>query len=156
MIYLNRIRWANRNDMPEILAIEQSSHRHPRSENDIIKLLRGNCICLVADRDNQVVGFIICQLYNRKYVVLDLAVSSQFRRQGVGNRLINHMRSKLAFNGRRTIEVSVPDDNLAAQLFFRTMAFRATSIVYNDRLDCDMYIFEIGMLMPVDITHAGL
>ena len=57
------IRWMIRRDMPEVLEIEQSSFEFPWTEEDFIRCLRQrNCIGMVAEYDEKVVGFMIYEL----------------------------------------------------------------------------------------------
>ena len=53
------IRWMIRRDMAEVLEIENQSFEFPWSEEEFIRCLRQrNCIGMVADCDDKVVGFV--------------------------------------------------------------------------------------------------
>jgi ribosomal protein S18 acetylase RimI-like enzyme len=57
------IRWMIRRDFPEVLAIETESFRFPWLEEDFIRCLRQrNCIGMVAEHDERVVGFMVYEL----------------------------------------------------------------------------------------------
>ncbi|MFM7564726.1 MAG: GNAT family N-acetyltransferase, partial [Planctomycetota bacterium] len=72
-----------RRDMPEVLNIEAQSFEFPWSEDDFIRCLRQrNCIGMVAECDEQVVGFMIYELNRNVLHVLNFAVRSDFRRRG--------------------------------------------------------------------------
>jgi ribosomal-protein-alanine N-acetyltransferase len=118
------IRWMIRRDMPEVLAIEASSFEFPWVEEDFIRCLRQrNCIGMVAEHDDRVVGFMIYELNKNRIQVLNFAVDCEFR-------------TRLALEVRET--------NLAAQLFFRTTGFRAVSVLRNFYEDTpeDAYLMQ--------------
>ena len=78
------IRWMIRRDMPEVLSIEQSSFEFPWSEEDFIRCLRQrNCIGMVAEYDERVVGFMIYELHKDQLHVLNFSVRPDVRRRGV-------------------------------------------------------------------------
>ena len=53
-----------RRDMPEVIPIETASFEFPWSEDDFVRCLRQrNCIGMVAEMDDQVVGFMIYELH---------------------------------------------------------------------------------------------
>ena len=79
------IRWMIRRDMPSVLAIEQECFEFPWYEDDFIRCLRQrNCIGMVAEHGERVVGFMIYELHKAKLQVLNFAVAGEFRRGGVG------------------------------------------------------------------------
>ena len=70
------IRWMIRRDMAEVLAIEAESFEFPWSEEDFIRCLRQrNCIGMVAELDDHVVGFMIYELHKNRLHVLNFAVA---------------------------------------------------------------------------------
>ena len=72
------IRWMIRRDMPEVLAIEEQSFEYPWSEEDFVRCLRQrNCIGLVAEHNERVVGFIIYELHKSRLHILNFAVHDQ-------------------------------------------------------------------------------
>jgi ribosomal-protein-alanine N-acetyltransferase len=139
------IRWMIRRDMPEVLDAESQSFEFPWSEEDFIRCLRQrNCIGMVAEHDEQVVGFMIYELHKTRLHVLNFAVSSEFRRRGVGAAMIGKLISKLSHQRRNRILLEVRETNLAAQLFFRHAGFRAVSVLrdfYDDTTE-DAYLMQ--------------
>src|SRR5436190_2514550 len=122
------IRWMIRRDMPEVLAIENDSFEFPWCENDFLRCLRQrNCIGMVAEHDDRVVGFMIYELHKARLHVLNFAVGSRSRRLGIGTQMIEKLVGKLSLQRRNRILLEVRETNLAAQLFFRSSGFRAVS-----------------------------
>jgi [ribosomal protein S18]-alanine N-acetyltransferase len=139
------IRWMIRRDMPEVLAIEGESFEFPWSEDDFIRCLRQrNCIGMVAEHDDRVVGFMIYELHKTRIHVLNFAVASDFRRRGVGCQMLAKLTGKLSAQRRSRIVLEVRETNLPAQLFFRENGFRAVSVLKNFYADSpeDAYLMQ--------------
>ena len=139
------IRWMIRRDMPEVLRIEEQSFEFPWSEEDFIRCLRQrNCIGMVAEHDESIVGFMIYELHKNRLHALNFAVHSDFRRSGVGEQMIGKLITKLSHQRRNRIMLEVRETNLEAQLFFRQMGFRAVSVLrdfYDDTVE-DAYVMQ--------------
>ena len=139
------IRWMIRRDMPEILEIENSSFEFPWSDDDFIRCLRQrNCIGMVAECDDRVVGFMIYELHKTRLHVLNLAVHPDFRRRGIGTQMAEKLISKLSQERRSRILLEIRETNLPAQLFFRQIGFRAVSVLrdfYEDTTE-DAYLMQ--------------
>jgi [ribosomal protein S18]-alanine N-acetyltransferase len=139
------IRWMIRRDMPEVLGIEHAGFEYPWSEDEFLRVLRQrNCIGMVADHGDQVVGFMIYELHKTRLQVLNYAVHPEFRRKGVGRQMIAKLVGKLSSHRRTKIALQVRESNLAAQLFFRSQDFRAIEVVrefYEDTGE-DSYLLE--------------
>ena len=87
------IRWMIRRDMPEVLAIEHASFEYPWCEEEFLRVLRQrNCIGMVAEYGERIVGFMIYELHRNKIHVLDFATHPEFRRRGVGRQMIVEAR----------------------------------------------------------------
>lgn len=139
------IRWMIRRDMPEVLEIENQSFEFPWSEEDFIRCLRQrNCIGMVAECEERIVGFMIYELHKTRLHVLNFAVNRDFRRRGAGTAMIQKLAGKLSHQRRNRILLEVRETNLAAQLFFRKSGFRAISVLrdfYEDTTE-DAYLMQ--------------
>ncbi|MBV8312165.1 MAG: ribosomal protein S18-alanine N-acetyltransferase [Planctomycetaceae bacterium] len=124
------IRWMIRRDMPEVLAIEHASFEYPWCEEEFLRILRQrNCIGMVAELGERIVGFMIYELHRNKIHVLDFAVHPELRRHGVGRQMVSKLAGKLSSQRRNRIALFVRETNLPAQFFFRVVGFRATEVV---------------------------
>lgn len=139
------IRWMIRRDMPAVLDIESQSFDVPWTEEEFIRCLRQrNCIGMVAERDEQVVGFMIYELHKNRLHILNFAVAPAGRRRGVGKAMVEKLTSKLSHQRRNRIMLEVRETNLDAQLFFRNLGFRAISVLrdfYDDTTE-DAYLMQ--------------
>lgn len=124
------IRWMIRRDMPEVLQAEQESFEFAWTEEDFLRCLRQrNCIGMVAEKGEKVVGFMIYELHKSKLHILNFAVSPSCRRVGIGLQMVAKLISKLSSHRRTRITLEVRETNLAAQLFFRAQGFRAVRVL---------------------------
>jgi ribosomal-protein-alanine N-acetyltransferase len=147
------IRWMIRRDMPEVLAIEHASFEFPWCEEEFLRVLRQrNCIGMVAEYGERVVGFMIYELHKNKLHVLDFATHPEFRRQGVGHQMIGKLVGKLSSHRRTRIALYVRETNLASQLFYRVQGFRAVEVAREHYQDTGedaflmQYLFDESVL----------
>ena len=124
------IRWMIRRDMPEVLAIEHASFEYPWCEEEFLRVLRQrNCIGMVAELGERIVGFMIYELHRNKIHVLDFATQPDFRRQGIGRQMVSKLVSKLSSQRRNRIALTLRETNLTSQFFFRMVGFRAVEVL---------------------------
>ena len=87
------IRWMIRRDMQEVLEIENQSFWQPWTEDDFIRLLRQrNCIGMVLDDGEHVLGFMLYELHKNRIEVLRFAVAEGRRRSGLGRMFADKLR----------------------------------------------------------------
>ncbi len=139
------IRWMIRRDMAEVLDIERESFEFPWYEEDFIRCLRQrNCIGMVAEHGERVVGFMIYELHKSRLHILNFAVAHAFRGRDVGRQMAEKLISKLSSQRRTQITLEVRETNLPAQMFFKQLGFRATSVLrsyYEDSPE-DAYLMQ--------------
>ncbi|EMI26529.1 ribosomal-protein-alanine acetyltransferase [Rhodopirellula europaea SH398] len=139
------IRWMIRRDMPDVLGIETNCFEFAWSEDDFIRCLRQrNCIGMVAECDERVAGFMIYELHKNRLHILNFAVHSDYRRRGIGNTMMRKLLGKLSQERRNRIMLEVRETNLEAQLFFKSLGFKAISVLrdfYDDATE-DAYLMQ--------------
>ena len=139
------VRWMIRRDMLEVLFIEKEAFEFPWSEEDFTRCLRQrNCIGMVAELADSVVGFMIYELHRSRLHMLNFAVARSHRRLGIGSQMMRKLEAKLAPERRTRIVLEVRETNLPAQLFFRSFGFRAISVLkdfYQDSAE-DAYLMH--------------
>ncbi len=125
------VRWLIERDVPEVMAIEEAAFEHPWAEAEMLRTLRKrNCVGMVAEERpaDRVLGFMVYELFKTHVILHDLAVRPDCRRKGVGTRLARRLLEKLTPKGIVRVVVKVAEDNLDAQLFFRSLGFLAVEI----------------------------
>lgn len=155
-----QIRWLIRRDMPEVLEIERQSFEFAWSDEDFLDALRQrNCIGMVAERGDKIVGFMIYELLKTQLHVLNFAVAPKSRRSRVGTEMLDNLKAKLHQQRRTEIRCEVRETNLAAQRFLRESGFMATNIIrghYEETSD-DAYVFRYCMdaVVPVRVNRIA-
>ena len=143
--------------MPEVLAIEHAGFDFPWSEEEFLRVLRQrNCIGMVAELGERVVGFMIYELHKSKLNILDFAVHPEFRRQGVAAQMVEKLVGKLSSHRRTRIVLNVRETNLPAQLFFRGQGFKATEVVREHYGDTNEDAYAMSYLFDEVMVEAKL
>lgn len=139
-----QVRWQIRRDLAEVLDIEQSAFEFAWTEENFLTALRKrNCIGMVAEAKDKIVGYMIYDLEPNALHVLNFAVMPSLHRSGIGTAMIRKLKNKLG--GRNRIALEVRETNLDAQLFFKAQGFEATGVIrgwYEDT-DEDAYVMEV-------------
>jgi ribosomal-protein-alanine N-acetyltransferase len=155
------VRWMIRRDMPEVIGIEREAFEFPWLEEDFTRCLRQrNCIGMVAELADSVVAFMIYELHRSRLHMLNFAVLRSHRRLGVGTQMMEKLIAKLTPDRRGRIQLEVRETNLPAQIFFRSLGFRATSVLkdfYRDSTE-DAYLMQYCLeaaALPLERRLAG-
>ena len=154
------VRWMIRRDMPEVLHIEQEAFEFPWSDEDFTRCMRQrNCIGMVAEMADSVAAFMIYELHRSRLHVLNFAVRRSHRRLGIGSRMMHKLFAKLSPERRGRIVLEVRERNLPAQLFFRSLGYRAISVLkdfYQDTTE-DAYLMQFMHpdVAPIERRLAG-
>lgn len=156
------VRWMIRRDMSEVIGIEQQAFEFPWLEEDFTRCLRQrNCIGMVAELADSVVAFMIYELHRSRLHMLNFAVTRSHRRLGIGTQMMEKLVGKLTPDRRGRIVLEVRETNLPAQLFFRSLGFRATSVLkdfYQDSTEdayLMQYALEADVMAPPQRRLAG-
>ena len=153
------IRWMIRRDMAEVLQAEQLSFEYAWTEEDFLRCLRQrNCIGMVAEHGEKVVGFMIYELHKNKLHILNFAVHPAWRRMAIGGQMVAKLISKLSSHRRTRITLEVRETNLAAQLFFHRQDFKAVRVLrsfYEDSgEDAFLMAYRFGDELAEDVEES--
>ena len=137
--------WMSLDHMPAVMEIEQSSFDWPWKVNDFKKCsVVNNCkSVVVTNHADRVVGYTVFELNDTQIDIINLAIHPTFRRQGLASGFVNQMIKQVKKHKRRhSITLEVRERNLAAQLFLRSLGFRAEVIMrqYYEETDEDAYL----------------
>lgn len=137
------IRWMIRRDLPFVLQIENQSFPDPWLEQEFIRNLRQrDCIGMVAEIDEDVVGYMVYELHKSRLQLINFAVDPKYRRSKIGKAMIDKLIGKLNHERRNRIIAEVRVDNLPAQLFFRSCGFRVERTEIHPHTGEDFYCFK--------------
>jgi ribosomal-protein-alanine N-acetyltransferase len=102
---------------------------------------------MVAELADSVVAFMIYELHRSRLHMLNFAVMRSHRRLGIGTQMMEKLAGKLTPDRRGRIALEVRETNLPAQLFFRSLGFRATTVLkdfYQDSTE-DAYLMQYAL-----------
>jgi [ribosomal protein S18]-alanine N-acetyltransferase len=119
-----RIRKLSYGDLPSVISIERRSFPTPWSlAMFVLELSKPSGICLAAEDDNGLVGYLVCARYDEVWHLMNVAVSSENRRRGVASDLIDRLFEEAGSESRFTLEVRV--SNLPAIAMYERIGFRS-------------------------------
>jgi ribosomal-protein-alanine N-acetyltransferase len=154
------VRWLIRRDLPEVLHIDETANPdHCWTEDEFLSALRSrNCIGMVVEKGETVVGFMIYELHKSKLHVLHMCVHPEMQKNGVGTAMVNKLFEKLSSDRRTKITMLVPDSLTDMHLFLRKMGFKGKFVKtpYYDTNE-DGYHFEYRLEdHPYPVTAQGV
>ncbi len=120
-----RLRWLCRRDFGALLALERAAFEFPWTRDEFEYCLRTrNFGGLVVERDGEPLGYLCFEARKRSFRLLSCAIAESERGRGLGTLLIRALIERL--DARRSkIVCVVRERNLTAQLFLRSLGFRA-------------------------------
>lgn len=123
------LRLMTEDDLDAVLAIEEASFPAPWTRAAFIHELRvPHSQLTVAEQRGQVVGY-LCGWYIADEVqILDVAVHSACRRQGVGEQLLRHALAVGRRRGAQAVHLEVRRGNLPALTLYGKFGFREVAV----------------------------
>lgn len=151
-------------DVPAVVALDQKSFSLPWPERSFRFELTDNPAsrCWVADLDGNVIGMVVVWLIVDEAHVATLATHPDFRRQGIGKRLLSHALLNLIQEGARSSFLEVRESNIPAQEMYRKFGYEESGRrrrYYRDN-DEDAILMNLTSLnaerLMVDAGHSIL
>lgn len=129
-------------DIPRVMEIECDSFNEPWSAKDFKALVRcKHHLCSVAVINERVVGYLIYEIKTSATYLKSMAVSPNYRRQGIATKLIYQMLDLMERTNRYSTRMHVAENNLLAQKFLRAIGFKATAVCREFYGELDAYYF---------------
>lgn len=120
-----RIRRGTAGDAPALVAIERRAFADPWSEASFREALAAAwSFGLVAEVDDEVVGYLVAREAGGSGEILNLAVDPPRRRGGIARALLDAGLATLRRRGAEEILLEVRESNLAAQALYLGAGFR--------------------------------
>jgi [ribosomal protein S18]-alanine N-acetyltransferase len=118
------IRKLSYSDLPSVIAIERRSFPTPWSlAMFVLELSKPQGICLAAEDENGLIGYLVCARYDRVWHLMNVAIAPEHRRRGIARALIERLFDEAGSGARYTLEVRV--SNLAAIAMYEKFGFRS-------------------------------
>ena len=118
--------------MAEIMAIERIAYSYPWSERFFRQELQVECArSLLVQLDGRIVGYILFWLLPGEIDIHNVAVHPDFRRRGLGRRLLERVVSEARSRASTRITLEVRKSNLPAQKLYESMGFAYNGVRKN-------------------------
>jgi ribosomal-protein-alanine N-acetyltransferase len=119
------IRRLNYSDLPNVIAIERRAFPTPWSlAMFVLELSKASGICLAADRQERLAGYLVCSRYDTVWHIMNVAVHDDLRRQGIASALLRRLFVQADRPGEQyTLEVR--ESNRAAIAMYEGLGFHA-------------------------------
>lgn len=132
-------RWMRKSDYAEVLDILKSCEEEFDDKSLERMISKKGYVCVVAEHEDELVGILVYDISRVSKIKLTMiAIKKDYRRMGIGSKLISIVTSKLN-KKRNKVEVSVSEYNLGLHLFLKNLGFIATSV--SRETDDSMYNF---------------
>lgn len=122
------IRRMTLDDLPVVLELDQISFSLPWPERSFRFELTENVAsrCWVAEVHERVVAMLVGWLLVDELHIATIATHPDFRRHGIGRRLLSHALMRAMEEGAQTSFLEVRESNLAAQEMYRQFGYEPT------------------------------
>jgi ribosomal-protein-alanine N-acetyltransferase len=112
-------------DLPQVIAIERRAFPTPWSlAMFVLELSKPSGICLAGLIDGHIVGYLVCSRYDTVWHLMNVAVDSRLRRQGIASTLLERL-FELADKPSEQYTLEVRTSNAAAIKLYEHFGFRA-------------------------------
>lgn len=122
------IRPMTEHDVPAVVAIERASYQFPWSEGIFRDCLRVGYVCRVVTVGDEVIGYGVMSTGAGEAHILNLCVSSAYRCQGIGRRLLDYLLDCGAAMGMTEAFLEVRPSNTAAIRLYQSMGFEQVGL----------------------------
>jgi [ribosomal protein S18]-alanine N-acetyltransferase len=114
-------------DLPQVVAIERRAFTTPWSlAMFVLELSKSSGICLGADVEGELAGYIVCSRYDTVWHVMNVAVDPDRRRRGIAGALIGALLDRVGPDAQLTLEVR--RTNLGALALYERFGFRSAGV----------------------------
>jgi ribosomal-protein-alanine N-acetyltransferase len=136
-------------DLDEVMAIERISFRYPWSSRFFLEELQVACArSVLAEIEGRIVGYVLFWLLPTEVDIHNIAVHIDFRRQGIGQALLQRVIEQTRNRESSLVTLEVRVSNTSAQRLYESMGFVAKGLrkrYYSDD-------GEDALIMTLDVT----
>jgi ribosomal-protein-alanine N-acetyltransferase len=149
-----KVRRLSYGDLPSVIAIERRSFPTPWSlAMFVLELSKPNGICLAAEDETGLVGYLVCARYDEVWHLMNVAVTAEQRRRGVATELLDRLFEDAGSDARFTLEVRV--SNMAAIAMYERRGFRSAGrrrSYYHDNGEDALIMWLAGAPNPAGVA----
>jgi ribosomal protein S18 acetylase RimI-like enzyme len=129
---------------------EDTSYRPLTSEEFEASFYTRRLSIKIITYEKKRIGYFIVKLLKDKYTILRIIIDVEYRRMGVGTRILNLLKKKLTKEYRYKIVALVDERNLNAQLFLKSNEFKWTRTTEQVNCEYDMYCMTYSIFSTED------
>jgi [ribosomal protein S18]-alanine N-acetyltransferase len=114
-------------DLPQVVAIERRAFTSPWSlAMFVLELSKPSGICLAAEVEQELAGYLICSRYDTVWHVMNVAVDPTLRRRRIATTLLETLIARVERDAQLTLEVR--RSNAGAIELYESFGFRAAGV----------------------------
>jgi [ribosomal protein S18]-alanine N-acetyltransferase len=114
-------------DLPQVVAVERRAFTTPWSlAMFVLELGKPSGVCLAAELEGELTGYVICSRYDTVWHVMNVAVDPDRRRHGIASALLQSLIDRVAPDAQLTLEVR--RSNAGAIVLYERFGFRAAGV----------------------------
>lgn len=137
----------DKNDVDEILNLQQNNNNNILSKLSILEDLDNNSIYFIAKCDRTIVGYIAANLLYDHIDILSVLVDNSYKRKHIASTLLSYVITYAKENKITDILLEVRTSNIPAQKLYEKFGFNKISIrkqYYPDNLE-DAIIYKLSI-----------
>ena len=119
-------------EIPSVLSIEEQNSDYPWSQHQFTTSIENNnnlCYCL--SLDGRTIGYLIAMLAGDTADILNIGIDPDFKRQGYGTALLNHLIEEFRKRNIGEILLEVRTGNKSVIHFYKKQGFKEISVRKN-------------------------
>ena len=144
-------------EIPSVLSIEEQNSDDPWSQDQFTTSVENsNNLCYYLSLDNKTIGYLIALLAGNTADILNIGIDSDFKRQGYGTGLLNHLIEELKKKDIGEILLEVRAGNKSAIQFYKKQGFKEISVRknYYTKNSKNQLHREDGIIMSIKISST--
>ena len=146
-------------EIPSLLSIEEQNSDYPWSQLQFTTSIENSknlCYCL--SLDGKTIGYLIALLAGDTADILNIGIDSDFKRQGHGTALLNHLIEELSKRDIGEILLEVRAGNKSAIQFYKRQGFEEISVRknYYTKNSKNQSHREDGIIMRIKIPSTEI
>jgi ribosomal-protein-alanine N-acetyltransferase len=115
-------------DLPQVIAIERRAFPTPWSlAMFVLELSKPSGVCLAAESDDRLVGYMICSRYDKVWHLMNIAIDPDHRRRGHATALLTELFARVG-DACAQFTLEVRASNRTAIELYERFGFRAAGM----------------------------
>ena len=146
-------------EIPSVLSIEEQNSDYPWSQLQFTTSIENsNNLCYCLSFNGRTIGYLISMLAVDTVDILNIGIDPDYKRQGYGTALLNHLIEELKKRNIREIFLEVRAANKSAIQFYKKQGFKEISVRknYYKKNSKNQSQRENGIIMSIKIPSTEI